>query len=164
MFWWYAVCKCMQYPCDWSTTACTPLPWPPGRPSSSLSLQLQPRAGGFLGDDGDKTFEMSLDTCESENHKAKCVNWWGDVALSVPFTIRIHPQWHLQVHPCNDTMQQNMTIWIWTDLFQNYDHKKPAGQPKQTEQTYQATQAPWRPPNSLAGVLRVWLPPTEQGW
>lgn len=45
------------------------LPWLQGRPSSSLSLQLQPRAGGFLGDDGDKTFEMSLDTFESKKHK-----------------------------------------------------------------------------------------------
>ena len=42
------------------------------------------------------------------------------------------------------------------------------GQP--TQQTYQATPAPWRPPSSLSGVLQVWLPPTRlpskdgRGW
>ena len=90
------------------------LPWLQGRPSSSLSLQLHPRAGGFLGDDGDKTFEMSLDTFESEKHKQ---NMKIDGAMSSSMAVynsnssaRGGDTYNLQVHPCKDTIQHNMNL------------------------------------------------------
>lgn len=109
------------------------LPWLQGRPSSSLSLQLHPRAGGFLGDDGDKTFEMSLDTFESEKHKQnmkideQCRLQWPYNAVynsnSSARTLTIYTSTSMQGH----NTKYN-TIWIWTDLFQNNGHKKPASQ------------------------------------
>lgn len=113
MFWWYAVCEGMQHRCDWSTATCTPLPWLQGRPSSSLSLQLQPRAGGFLGDDGDKTFEMSLDTFESEKHKQN-MKIDEQCRLQWPYVIRIHPQGHLQF--TSTSMQGHNTTQYESEL------------------------------------------------
>lgn len=56
---------------------------------------------------------------------SKMWNLMEQCRLQWPYIIRIHPQGHLQVHPCKDTIQHK---WIWTDLFQNNGCKKPASQ------------------------------------
>ena len=165
MFWWYAVCEGMQHWCDWSTTTCTPLPWPQRRPYLLWVSNCNP-----VPEPSWATMVTRRSRCLWTPSKAKSTSKMCKLMSNVVFNgriyiyiIRIHPQGHLQVHPCKDTIQHNMNLnWLVPQQW-----LQETGQP--TQQTYQATPAPW-PPSSLSGVLQVWLPPTRlpskdgRGW
>ena len=88
--------------------------------------------------------------------QAKCVNWW---AMSSSMAVYNS---NSSARTLTSTSMQGHHPTQYPNWLVPKQWPQETGQP--TQQTYQATPAPWRPPNSLSGVLQVWLPPTKQGW